>query len=277
MQQTEKLEQLRQQCQQIFANMGIDARTNSFAGVMTKNNGMAWLREAADLSDEQIEQLLMGFLSKRYSDFAERRKDGFAIDIPADNFIVSQGYKQGISWRGVPLGKSCYDISIYQELIQELKPCTIIEFGSGLGASSLFFSDVCKMFDLKAKVFTLDMNKDSLNPQVLDHPDIDFVQGNAHDIVNLLPIDLLKQMPHPWLVVEDCHHNVAGIVEHIFPFMARGDYLVIEDVGFSKPGVAQIEEALARVPPGSFLVDSFYTDMFGRNATCSPDSIFRCM
>ena len=40
-------------------------------------------------------------------------------------------------------------------------------------------------------------------------------------------------------------------------------------------GSAQIETALQNVPKGTLMVDTFYTDLFGRNLTCSPDSIFR--
>jgi len=59
--------------------------------------------------------------------------------------------------------------------------------------------------------------------------------------------------------------------------MASGDYLVIEDIGVDAVGSAQIETALRNVPKGTLMVDTFYTDLFGRNLTCSPDSIFRKM
>ena len=59
--------------------------------------------------------------------------------------------------------------------------------------------------------------------------------------------------------------------------MVTGDYLVIEDIGMYALGSQQISAALKDMPKGTLMVDTFYTDMFGRNLTCSPDSIFRKM
>ena len=61
----------------------------------------------------------------------------------------------------------------------------------------------------------------------------------------------------------------------MFPLMETDDYLVIEDIGHQPSGSKIIRAAIESLPEKSLLVDTFYTDLFGRNATCSPDSIFR--
>jgi cephalosporin hydroxylase len=180
-----------------------------------------------------------------------------------------------LKWRGIPLGKTCWDISIYQQLIQELRPKTLIELGTGLGGSALFFLDHCRMFGLGTRIITLDVNIDDVSPEMFKERAIEFIAGDIKDLAELMPAQRLRDLPHPWLIVEDCHNEIELIVSHLQPLMASGDYLVIEDIGVSADGSAQIEAALRNVPKGTLMVDTFYTDLFGRNLTCSPDSIFR--
>ena len=82
--------------------------------------------------------------------------------------------------------------------------------------------------------------------------------------------ELLRTAPHPWLVVEDAHHNVGGVLEHFHKYLSPGDYLVVEDSDVKRETLRQFVAA----HPGAYLVDTRFTDNFGRNATCAADSIF---
>ena len=265
-------------CEQIATQSGIDGRTCYFAGVLRSGVDIVHLlQDSARLRARQIERLLEGFVSERYADYLERRALGLDRDCELINVLLSQGYKRGLKWRGAPLGKACWDIGIYQQLLQELKPRTLFEFGTGFGASALFFLDHCKMFGLDTKIITLDINASDVSPALRKEQDIEFINGDVNDLAKLLPLDRLRRLPHPWLIVEDCHNHIPLIVGHLQPLMVTGDYLVIEDIGMSALGSQQISAALKDMPKGTLLVDTFYTDMFGRNLTCSPDSIFRKM
>ena len=82
--------------------------------------------------------------------------------------------------------------------------------------------------------------------------------------------ELLRSAPHPWLVVEDAHHNVAAVLERFHAFLKSGDYLVVEDSDVKRDALRNFVGA----HPGDYLVDTRFTDYFGRNATCAADSIF---
>jgi cephalosporin hydroxylase len=270
------MNEIEEACRQRADDAGIDVRTSYFAGCLRR--GLSPIHELQDLTrlqPEQIERVLTGFLSERYADWSDRRAHGLDFDCSALNFVLSQGYKWWLKWRGVPLGKTCWDISIYQQLIQNLRPKTLIELGTGLGGSTLFFLDHCRMFGLGTRIITLDVNIDDISPEVFKERAIEFIGGDIKDLAELLPAQRLRDLPHPWLIVEDCHNHVPLIVSHLQPLMASGDYLVIEDIGVNSEGSAQIEAALQNVPKGNLMVDTFYTDLFGRNLTCSPDAIFR--
>ena len=98
-------------------------------------------------------------------------------------------------------------------------------------------------------------------------------------------------LPHPWVVIEDSHENVSGILEHFLGYMEVGDYFVVEDTHPYIPaqlGYGRISKE-EYTPCGSKLlkivkefltkhekecaVDSYFTDFFGYNGTI--DSIAR--
>jgi len=81
---------------------------------------------------------------------------------------------------------------------------------------------------------------------------------------------LLDAAPHPWLVIEDAHHNVAAVLAQFHAFLRKGDYLYVEDSEIKRDDIRQFLAERG----GCYLVDTGFTDFFGRNATCALDSIF---
>jgi cephalosporin hydroxylase len=264
-------------CRKTFSQSSIDKRTSYFAGFFSDDLVVHRLQDGAWLSSEQIEELLRDFSSDRYADYFERREKGWRHAPARIDLILSQGFKRGLKWRGVPLGKTCWDICIYQQLLQDLRSRTLIEIGTGLGGSALFFLDHCRMFGLDTQIITLDINVKDVSRTVRSEEGIEFIGGDIAQISKLLPAKRLRQLPHPWLVVEDRHVQIPLIVRHMTASMAKGDYLIIEDIGFWPDGGREVAQALGRLPKKSLMVDTHYTDLFGRNATCSPDMILRRM
>lgn len=270
--------ELEELCRSRITEAAIDGRTSVFAAIVRSPGSITQrLQEIARLPPAQIQRIFRDFVSERYADFYERREDGLAFGCETINFLLAQGYKRGLVWRGIPLGKTCWDISIYQQLLQELRPRTLIEFGTGLGASTLFFLDHCRIFAPDAKVITIDRNLEDVDPQIVEESSIKFIHGDVKQLAMLLPSEELARLPHPWLIVEDCHSEISLIVQHVQPLMVSGDYLVIEDMGLTADGSIEIDRAIQSLPRGILMVDTFYTDMFGRNLTCAPDSIFKRM
>lgn len=206
----------------------------------------------------------------RFVDFAERlSKEGGSgtlgeSEIGDYELIMSQGVGDCMHWKGKSLFKSVFDFSIYTMLLWDLKPRTIIEIGSGVGSSAVWMADLLKTFGTEGRVYSVDL----VRPDVW-HADVTFIEGDCRAIENAFGEEFLRGLPHPWLFIEDAHANVLAVVRHFHPHFARGDYVVIED----SPGKRDDIGAFVEEFPGNYKVDTHYTDFFGRNSTCSRDSI----
>jgi cephalosporin hydroxylase len=219
----------------------------------------------------RLRQFLDRWRQGRFVPFAEREKSQvhyhprFGTEFGADVLLTCQGAPSLIRWRGQPLMKNVFDFAMYPSLIAELKPRTVFEVGSGMGGSAAWFADQMTFSGADGRVHSVDRVK----PQ-MEHPRVSFHQGDCRCPERLFDPALLASEPHPWLVVEDAHENVAGVLERFHAFLAPGDYLVIEDSDIKREVIRQFVNA----HPGQYLVDTRFTDNFGRNATCAADAIF---
>ena len=207
----------------------------------------------------------------RFVEFSRRERSGahyhprFGTEFGVDVLLTCQGAPSLMRWRGTPLMKNVFDFAMYPALIAELRPRTIFEVGSGMGASAIWFADTMRFCGIEGSVHSVDQVK-----VVLEHPGVEFRHGDCSDPERLFDPDLLCSEPHPWLVVEDAHHNVGAVLDHVHEYLSPGDYLVVEDSDVKRETLRQFVGA----HPGAYLVDTRFTDSFGRNATCAADSIF---
>jgi cephalosporin hydroxylase len=219
----------------------------------------------------RLRQFLDRWQQGRFVEYAEREASAafyeprFGTEFGVDVQLTCQGAPSLIRWRGMALMKNVFDFAMYPALIAGLRPHTIFEIGSGLGASAAWFADTMTSCGIDGRVHSVDLRKARG-----EHPLVTFYQGDCNDPAVLFDAGLLKSAPHPWLVVEDAHHNVAAVLDHMQAYLAPGDYLVVEDSDVKREAL----RAFLGLHPGSFLVDTRFTDNFGRNATCAADSIF---
>jgi cephalosporin hydroxylase len=207
----------------------------------------------------------------RYVEFPKREQSAanyhprFGTEFGVDVLLTCQGAPALMRWRGVPLMKNVFDFAMYPALIAELRPRTVFEVGSGLGASAVWFADHMAMNGVEGRIHSVDRVKVEA-----EYPHVRFYQGDCSDPQHLFDSELLRSEPHPWLVVEDAHHNVAAVLEQFHQYLSSGDYLVVEDSDVKREAL----RTFLGVHPGDYLVDTRFTDNFGRNATCAGDSIF---
>ncbi len=219
----------------------------------------------------RLRQFLDRWQQGRFVEFSERERSAvhyhprYGTEFGIDVVLTWQGAPTLMRWRGTPLLKTVFDFAIYPALIAELRPRTIFEIGSGVGGSAVWFADHMAFCGIEGRVHSVDLVKAGL-----EHPKVSFHQGDCSDPEHLFDPELLRSEPHPWLVVEDAHHNVAAVVERMHEFLLPGDYLVIEDSEVKRPEIRKFLSA----HPDNYLVDTRFTDFFGRNATCAGDSIF---
>ena len=128
---------------------------------------------------------------KRFIPFSDRPQYS---NLQIDSFLLSQGVKDCMTWRGIAVGKSVYDFALYPMIIWENRPATILEIGSGEGASAIWMADLCKSYNLPTQVYSMD-----IEPPDIEHKNVTFIEGDSKQISNFST----KNLHHPWIIIED--------------------------------------------------------------------------
>lgn len=200
-----------------------------------------------------------------------RRLSRDTIDVVAQMALSWAAYNSGqgvlsaIYWQGKPLFKTVYDLAMYPMLIAELQPRTIIELGSGSGASAVWLADVANCHGVKCSIISIDR----LPVDVTDSR-VSFLNGDVADLAGLLDPQLAA-LRHPWLVIEDAHAHVAKVLGYFDQHLRPGDYFIIEDSLLKRSKLLEF----CRAAGERYRLDTLYLDLFGQNTTCAVDSIFR--
>lgn len=79
-----------------------------------------------------------------------------------------------------------------QQLLWELKPQTVIEFGAWKGGSALWTADMLKMFGCKSRVISIDIDLSMLDAVARESPDVEFIEGDLFYVEKCFPGDFLK-------------------------------------------------------------------------------------
>ena len=99
----------------------------------------------------------------RFVEFSQRERSGahyhprFGTEFGVDVLLTCQGAPSLMRWRGVPLMKNVFDFAMYPALIAELRPQTVFEIGSGLGASAIWFADNHGVLGIEGHVHSVDL------------------------------------------------------------------------------------------------------------------------
>jgi len=121
-----------------------------------------------------------------------------------DNKIWEQ-----ISWLGVKILKSVSDMWNYQEIIYQLKPTLIIEFGTCYGGSALFFATVLQTLGYNFKVLSVDTTHELVSEEVRQNPFIElFLSSSIDPQVAERIISLKQEYPGKIFAILDSDHNM---------------------------------------------------------------------
>lgn len=203
-------------------------------------------------------------------------------DLPRQAIDCLSEGKHFMSYRGLPLGKDPLDMVLYQTLFFELQPRTIIELGAYTGASALWMSDTCQALDLDTQVIAVDIDVSLVDDLPRQQAAIQFLEGDCNEIQQVFPAQVLQDLPHPLILIDDAHVNVEGVYQHFHDHALRpGDYLLVEDTIPWIPGsfgnsasdqdwgdwkFKEIQEFFNKYTD-AYRVDRYFTDFFGYNGT----------
>jgi cephalosporin hydroxylase len=133
------------------------------------------------------------------------------------------------TWRGIPCLKSVSDMWNYQEILWELKPALIVEFGTWRGGSALFFAEIAP----QARVLSIDIDHSIVLPVVKLYSRITLLEGNSADPETIHQvIETRHRYPGPAFFIVDSDHHKEHVLQELIGLRLAthpGDYLVVED------------------------------------------------
>ena len=129
--------------------------------------------------------------------------------------------------------KSVSDLWNYQEILFELKPQIILEFGACAGGGSLFFSKTLQSISPRSKVLSVDITLSAVAPELKFYPHIEFMECSSTDSRVAERIKTLRtEFPGPIFAILDSDHSMNHVLaelKSLRPLTRPGDYVVVED------------------------------------------------
>ena len=130
---------------------------------------------------------------------------------------------------GILTQKNPLDFWVYQEILHETKPDFIVEIGTYYGGSTLALAHLCDNLG-HGHVIGIDKYQGQIPDQVIRHPRITFIEGDACD--SFLEIRKLIPEDARVMVIEDSSHtydNTLSVLRTYSTLVKSGDYLIVED------------------------------------------------
>jgi len=176
------------------------------------------------------------------------------------------------SYKGVPTYKSPLDIALYQLLLWEQKPRTLIEIGSKWGSSALWFSDLLRSYGVDYTIHSIDIDP----PKNREFPGVFFHRGDGRDLANILSADLLARMHRPLMVIEDADHRPAttlSVLRFFDRWLPTSRRLILKADGafdYVERAALHFRVDAPDIEPNTFRTLTRYLDNRKSVATCGP-------
>lgn len=132
-----------------------------------------------------------------------------------------------VRWMGVPILKNVMDLWIYQEILFDVKPDFIIEIGSYLGGSTLFFAHLCDCMG-KGEVLSIDVVHDRCK---VEHPRIRKITGSSQDSAVIKQVIEACGDGRVFIIQDGNHHeeHVLADLRTYADLVGIGSYFIVED------------------------------------------------
>lgn len=222
---------------------------------------------------------------------SERTRDS-VLDVTMVARLMVGKYKN--TYRGHVVMKDSVSLHHYERLMDKIRPKTIIELGTAGGGGAVWLAASMKAQGIDGQVVTLDI-EDRITESCktdFDKLGIQFVQTDLRDAERTC--NLLKDLPHPWLISEDCHVDAEIIMKALDDAMCPGDYIVYEDTHLATPDKSWLDaedmenyvygnwakDKLDRVDAAMlaradrYMIDASIQDLYGYNGSTFINSVF---
>ncbi len=139
-----------------------------------------------------------------------------------------------IAWFGLPIRKNPFDLFQYQEIISQQRPEFVIECGSFVGGSTLYFAHLLDLVG-RGKVISIEL-ANCWDSRVLEHPRVVPLAGSSVDPQIVSRVRQLVPEGAPCFVILDSDHRAEHVLAelHIYrEFVQVGNYMVVEDTNIN--------------------------------------------
>lgn len=137
------------------------------------------------------------------------------------------------TWLGVKVNKSVSDLWNYQEILHEMRPSLVVEFGTNRGGSALFFVTILRALGRRFRVLTVDIDHERVASEVKSDPCIEVLVSSSIDpCVGQRISEIRSEFPGPMFVVLDSDHRASHVYRELVSLRDRlqpGDRVIVED------------------------------------------------
>jgi cephalosporin hydroxylase len=140
---------------------------------------------------------------------------------------------EDVRFLGVVTNKSVSDMWNYQEILTELQPGLIVEFGTRFGGSALFFSVIGRAINPDIKILSVDVSHAEVDPSVHNERSIRLETLSSADarVADIIR-DMRMASPGKVFFILDSDHtskHVLAELDLLRSVVQAGDYVVVED------------------------------------------------
>lgn len=143
------------------------------------------------------------------------------------------GVWQTTTFLGLPCLKSVSDMWGYQEIITNLRPALVIEFGTFSGASALYFLILKQLVNPVGMVLSVDIDHSRVPPKLKQTRGIEFITDSSTSPAVTAHInELTQKYPGPIFAILDSDHSKEHVYNEMLSLrsiLKPGDYLIVED------------------------------------------------
>lgn len=182
---------------------------------------------------------------------------------------------EGVRFLGVVTNKSVSDMWNYQEILAEIQPGLIVEFGTRFGGSALYFSVIGRAINPELKVLSVDISHAEVAPQVRAEPSIELVTASSADpgVADIIKTMRRAAPGNVFFILDSDHtkNHVMAELELLRSVLIPGDYVVVEDgningnpvlPGWGEGPLEALQEYFEKYP-GDYSRDTEREEKFG--------------
>ena len=144
-------------------------------------------------------------------------------------------YTYNFTWMGRPVIQMPEDLVMVQDVIQRVRPDTIVETGVAHGGGSVFYASLCEILG-HGRVISIDVDIRPHNRKALEEhalkKRITLIEGSS---VARATVDQVRKLIRPGekvMVVLDSNHSAAHVMQELeffCPLVSPGSYVVVAD------------------------------------------------